>query len=185
MKRQRKPGYRTDPTGRSVGDWRHVRLHHWLLQGAAYRSLDCTARTLLVELYALFNGFNNGEVFMSAREAGRRLGVGKTKGWAALRALAERGFIRPRVAGTFQFKLRHATKWVLTEFDFAGQRATRDFMRWCPSPEIQKPVRPRGRSVRVGGQHDVEVAVGGAICPSPRTENPPLEASTVRPDGHR
>ena len=64
------------------GQEKHVRLHRWLLQSPAYRSLGLAARCLLVELYDLFNGENNGRIFLSIRDAARRLGVSKNK-WLA------------------------------------------------------------------------------------------------------
>jgi hypothetical protein len=122
------------------------------LNSLAYRSLSLGARALLVELYALYNGQNNGDLYLSAREAGKRLGVGKTKAAACLHELEAKGFIRPRQRGAFQWKMRHATCWVLTEFAFAGQIPTKDFMRWQP-PDGAKPGSP-----------------GGTDCPPGRTE---------------
>ncbi len=134
-KRRRK----ADATGRSGGDSKHVRLHRWLLKSAAWRSLSLAARCLLIELYDLFNGENNGEIFLSVRQAALRIDTGKDRAHAAFRELADRGFIRPHQRGSFNYKARHATQWVLTEFSFAGQLPTKDFMRWT-APEIQKPV---------------------------------------------
>jgi hypothetical protein len=52
---------------------RHVRLYRWELESAAYRSLSVRARCLLIELKALYNGANNGELFLSVRDAAARL----------------------------------------------------------------------------------------------------------------
>ncbi len=62
-----------DATGRSKGDGAHVRLYRWLLNSPAYRSLWPASRALLVEVMALYNGHNNGELFLSHREAARRV----------------------------------------------------------------------------------------------------------------
>lgn len=118
---------------------RHVRLHHWLLGSPAYRQLSVGGRALLVELYDLHNGMNNGELFLSVREAGARLNVGKDTAGRYFRELEAKGFIRPRTKGSFDYKARHATCWVLTEFSYAGQLPTKDFMKWRPA-EKQKPV---------------------------------------------
>jgi len=126
--------------GRSVGDARHVRLYHWLLKSEAYRSLDCTARALLVEFYSLYNGMNNGELFLSVREAARRLGVAPNTAQKAIRQLEHKGFIRPNQRGSFHWKAGHATSWILTEYEYAGKLATKDFMRWQLNGEKQKPV---------------------------------------------
>jgi hypothetical protein len=118
---------------------KHVRLHRWLLRSAAWHSLSLAARCALIELYDLFNGENNGQIFLGAREAAKRLGTGKDRALNALHQLEQRGFIRARRRGDFQWKTGMATQWILTEFDFAGQPATKDFMRWGPA-ENQNPV---------------------------------------------
>ena len=111
-------------------DTAHVRLHAYLLNGAAYRSLSPFARAGLVELYALYNGSNNGEIFLSERELGRRLGVDRRTARKALADLADRGFIAATEQGGFVRKVRHATCWRLTEHPCNGRLATKDFMQW-------------------------------------------------------
>jgi hypothetical protein len=122
------------------------------MRSAAWQSLSCEARAVLVELYALYDGSNNGRLFLSILEAASRVGVGKSTAAIALAQLMDRGFIRPNVKGAFTLKQRHATSWVLTEFEHAGQLATKDFMRWQPEPKNHNAVRPQGQMVRVGGQ---------------------------------
>jgi DNA-binding transcriptional MocR family regulator len=122
------------------------------MRSAAWQSLSCEARAILVELYALYDASNNGRLFLSVREAASRVGVGKSTAASALAQLIDRGFIRPNVKGAFTLKQRHATSWVLTEFEHAGQLATKDFMRWQPDPKKQNTVRPRGQMVRQEGQ---------------------------------
>lgn len=135
---------------------RHVRIHHWLMRSAAWKSLSCDARAVFIELYALFDGSNNGRMFLSIRDAASRVNVGKTTAAAALMQLVDRGFVRPNVKGAFTLKQRHATSWVLTEFEHAGQLATKDFMGWQPEPKNHNAVRPKGQMVRV------EAQMGGA-----------------------
>jgi len=127
---------------RNSGDWfaRHVRLHFWMMKSPAWRDLTPTARALLVELYALYNGSNNGDLFLSVRDAARRLAVADNTAWRSLQELERHGFIRAAKRGAFHLKVRHATCWILTEFEHAGKLATKDFMRWSQAAEIQKPV---------------------------------------------
>lgn len=81
--RKRKPGRRVNATGRSIGgDGHHVRFYQWELKSPAYRSLSLGARALLIELKSLYNGSNNGDLFLSVREAARRLNCGKNLYWA-------------------------------------------------------------------------------------------------------
>lgn len=131
-----------DATGRALRDTAHVRLHAYLLNGAAWRSLGVCARAGLVEVYALYNGSNNGEIFMSERELGRRLRVDRRTARKALAELADRGFIAVTEHGGFVRKVRHATCWRLTEHECNGRLATKDFMYWgAPRPREVASVR--------------------------------------------
>lgn len=149
MKKSRR---KHDASGRTVGAGGHVRLHFWLLASPAWASLSCEARALLVELYALYRGHNNGDVFLSIREGARRIGASKSTASRAFDQLCERGFIRPNVQGAFSRKVRHATTWVLTEFEYRGALPSKDFARWRPSSENQNTVPREGQTVPPEGQ---------------------------------
>lgn len=145
-KRFRKP----NATGRSAADVKHVRLHRWVMESAAWRSLSIGARALLPELYLLYNGGNNGELFLSTRDAGRRLGVSKSSASRLFMELESRGFIRARQRGAFSLKVRHATIWILAEFEHASQPPTMDFMRWRP-PQNSETGATDGTGGATGG----------------------------------
>jgi len=140
MKKKTSPGRSADATGRSKRDAKHVRHYEYMLASPAYRSLSCYAKCLLVEFYRLYDGDNNGELFMSMREAARRIGTSVNPAQSALAELQAKGFTRARQNGAFSYKARHATKWILTEFNFQGDSATKDFMRWHPPATLAKPV---------------------------------------------
>jgi hypothetical protein len=143
---------------KSSGPLKHVRLHRWLLESPAYRSLSLAARCLMVELYDRFNGENNGNVFLSVRDAAACLGIGKNRAGEAFGELEAKGFIRARQRGSFQWKTRQATTWVLTEYEFAGQPATKSFMRWRPA-ENQNSV-PLAGTVGMPGRDHAKQQVG-------------------------
>jgi hypothetical protein len=148
---------KTDHKGRAKGEFKHVRQQEWLLKSPAYRSLTCVDRCLLIELYRKYTGINNGEIFLSCREAAELLNVSKATAARAFRSLEECGFIRLRGKASFSMKGKMASTWVLTEFDFAGAIATKDFIKWrpqnlkhgltrgtdCPSGETLSPRRDR------------------------------------------
>ncbi len=121
---------RTNATGRSTRAAKHVRVYRWMLTSPAYRSLGCYARCLLVELGARYNGDNNGHIPMSVREAAGLLGCSQPTACKAFLELEGKGFIRAHEKGAFHVKVRHSTTWILTEHPYAGQPATKDFMRW-------------------------------------------------------
>ena len=147
--RQRRPqrGGRTDKKGRRIGPARFLKLDHWLLKTAAWRSLGTACRALYVVLAQRYNGSNNGEISMSVREAARLLHIAKDTATKAFHELEEKGFIKRAVCGSFNWKLRHATTWILTTHDLGDAFATKDFARWLPNakpgpnPESNCPKR--------------------------------------------
>ena len=124
---------KTNATGRSTRAAKHVRHYEWMLASAAYRSLSCNARSLLIELGRRHNGDNNGDIPLSVREAATLLGSAINTACKALSQLEDRGFVRPNEKGAFRIKDRQATTWQLTEHSRAGKMATKDFMRWKPA----------------------------------------------------
>ena len=112
----------------------HVRLYRHELQSAAYRSLSCDARALLIEFRALYTGKEN-RVYMSVREAMNRTGLSQRPAQRAIADLLERGFIRLLEKGSFHRKAGHASLYQLTSEppdNRAGSVASKDFMRWQP-----------------------------------------------------
>jgi hypothetical protein len=158
---------RLNATGRSEGGTPHVRFYQWELESKAYRSLSPVARCVLLELKAFYNGSNNGSLFLSAREAGRRVGVGKTKAWQALRELQQKGFIRVVERGAFSWKTAarrgDATCWLLTEFPPGSEKGvgTKDFMRW--KGEAEAPTKSDSRFAEGDG---LSATVNGASAPA-------------------
>lgn len=122
--------------GRSDKAPRHVRLHHWMMETAAWQSLSPVDRALYVELASRYNGpgTNNGRIPYSVREAAHRLHIGKTNASGSFARLQERGFIIVMREGKFDRKIRHSSEWRLTEFpcDLTGEMATKNFVRWIP-----------------------------------------------------
>lgn len=153
-KRQRRPrrGRRHDETGRSVGPPRFLKLEHWIFKTPAWRSLPPASRALYVELAQRFNGSNNGEISLSVREAAQLVNIAKDTSSKSLHELEDKGFIRRHICGSFDWKFKHATTWILTEHPLDGQLATKEFASW--SPEKSEP-----------GPNS------GTRCPSPRTES--------------
>lgn len=115
----------------------HVRLYAWEMECPAYRTLDLCARQLLIELRALYKPSNGNEVFLSVREAMRRLGVTQRPVQNAFAALIERGWIEEVKGGTFDQKTGagRARSFLLTNNGPGGDEvgAKKTYMRWRPS----------------------------------------------------
>jgi hypothetical protein len=192
---QRDRRRRVDATGRSEGGSPHVRFYAWEIESPAFRALSPVARCVLLELKALYNGRNNGALFLSAREAGRRVGVGRTKAWECLRELQGCGFIRPSRPGGFSWKTGarrgDATCWELTEFPIGDLKGpgTRDFMRRPKAlPDFDQ--RLAGADA-LAATANVPSAAADAVSwntgndPPRRTEVAIGEGGPVRGGGHR
>jgi hypothetical protein len=136
--------------GRRARDAKHVRLYLYMLKSPAWLSLSCQAKCLLIELLALYNGANNGELYMSVRTAATLLHTGLHQATAALRELKEKGFIRATRKGsrTRRDEERLATCWRLTEYDddLTGRQPTKEYMTWRPPAEAQATSKRTERS---------------------------------------
>jgi hypothetical protein len=128
---------------RRARDAKHVRLYLYMLKSPAWLSLSCQAKCLLIELLALYNGTNNGELYLSVRDAAKLLHTGLHQASAAFAELEERGFIRATRKGsrTRRGETRLATCWRLTEYDddLTGRQPTKEFMTWH-LPPAEAPV---------------------------------------------
>lgn len=126
-------GRKSNKTGRNDGDGRHVRDYEWMLKCQAYRSLSAYSRCLLTEMKRLYNGTNNGDLYLSVRDAAAAINANKGTASKAFRELEQMGFIRANQAGSFAWKsgkaTGKATSWILEEFGFGDALATKAFMR--------------------------------------------------------
>lgn len=117
---------RVNATGRNPTD-RFVRLPFRLLISNAYRSINPNARVLLSELLMLYNGQNNGSLYLSVRNAAHRIGVADLS--AASRAfddLMAMGFIEIAQDAHFSVKAADASRarcWRLTWLVGPGRKA--------------------------------------------------------------
>lgn len=166
---------------------RHVRLYHYLMQTAAWKSLKALERAIYIEIAARYagDGSNNGTIGYSIREAASTFKVGKSSAARALETLQDRGFIVARKKGAFSLKSRHSTEWRLTEFgcDLTGALPTKEFARW--SPENQKPVPSQTLIVPQTGPADTSSGTGRFASPltvpsaGPRTADSRILGSSV------
>ncbi len=135
QKRRSSKGRKMLPNGRNKEDGKYVRFFRWMMDSQAFLSLDSFEVRLLLELYSLYNGANNGYLFLSIREASRRCNMSKDKAGKSFKVLQDKGFIRRRADEPINFILREARCWILTEFDFGPVPASKEFMKWCSKKE--------------------------------------------------
>ena len=121
---------KTNAKGRNTGQ-QFIRLDAAVTQSPAWQSLCCEARSLLIEIWKRHNGFNNGFISYSYREAKKALGIGSTKVKKAFDQLIDRGFLIIRRKSSFNFKgnggASRATEWELTTEACDGKSAKMNY----------------------------------------------------------
>lgn len=136
---------RVNATGRNNTS-RFVRLDYRILNSNAYRSLSPNARSLLVELIMLYNGENNGSLYLSVRDAAHRMGVADLAATSrAFDDLIVLGFIEMTQESFFQVKASETSRarcWRLTWLVGPGRKAPSWAFLEC-EPEPQTSSRKR------------------------------------------
>lgn len=116
------------PTGN-----RWVGMRHDIFDSPAFRTCRPNDRALLWELIRLYNGYNNGKIFLSQRLAAERLGLTDLKAVRkAFERLQERGLIALTEPGSFSRKVQHASTWRLTFQPSTSGGATDEWKVWRP-----------------------------------------------------
>jgi len=126
------------------GASKFVMLPHWLIGSEAWQSLKPGPRALYIELRFRFKGGNNGEIFLSHRDAGKALNVGRDTAGGYFRDLIEKGFIvetRGHCLGPAG--VGQSATYALTEEPLNSAPATKDFVKW----KKQKPRRKTRHSL--------------------------------------
>lgn len=111
------------------GGGRFVHLPEWLQSTPAWATMPPGSRALYIELKRRYNGANNGEIFMSHRDAAIALAVHRNTVGGWFRELERRGFIvMTRAPHLGPCGVGRSSTWALTEFPTTnGHRATLAF----------------------------------------------------------
>jgi hypothetical protein len=123
---------------------RFIQLNNWMLNSAAWQATTVYERSLYLALKQRYNGFNNGDIAFSHREAQAALNCSNVPVIKAFNGLIQKGFIRAAQVGSFHWKKGggaggRSTRWVLTEYSLdhpmKSHSPERSFMRWKLEPE--------------------------------------------------
>ena len=110
------------------------KLDNWIFEHRAYRRLSLPARALMWELIRVFNGHNNGRLFLAHRKAAERLGCHRNSVGKYYDELEAAGFVRKtRDHCLGSAGIGQAKHWALTHFGVDGHRATLDFKSKKPA----------------------------------------------------
>jgi hypothetical protein len=139
------------------GGGRFVHLSEYLQSSEAWATMKPGPRALYIELRRRYNGANNGEIYLSHRDAAAALNVNRNTATEYFADLVERGFIRMTVGPHLgPSGIGQASKWALEdEPTMDGKPAGKTFMRWratenprqknrTPRPEKQDALPDHG-----------------------------------------
>src|SRR5215469_7150835 len=89
---------------RSKGNGRYFAAPFFVSECRAYKDLSVTAKAAWLQFGWLFNGSNNGDLCMPARQLGDALGVSHVTAARAIQELMTRGFLEKTKSSSFSQK---------------------------------------------------------------------------------
>ena len=108
-----------------------VMLYNWMIDSEAWLDLKAQPRALYLLIKRRFNGSNNGEIYLSHREAAKLLNMHRNSIGTYFDVLIEHGFLKqttkPHLGPS---GVGQSAKWELTELPVNNRPATKEFMRW-------------------------------------------------------
>jgi Fic family protein len=114
---------------RSQKHKRFVLFDYEQIESQAFRCLTGGALKLLIMVRKRFNGFDNGHISFSVREGRDLLGCSVNTISRYFDELVDKGFLKVKEKGSFSYKKRHATTWIITSDEYNNQKS-RDFKNW-------------------------------------------------------
>ena len=116
-------------SARSQKHKRFVLFDYEQIESQAFRYLSGGALKPLIMVRKRFNGINNGHISFSIREGFGLLGYAPNTIKRYFDELVDKGFLRIKEKGSFSYKKRHATTWIITCEEYNHQKS-RDFKHW-------------------------------------------------------
>jgi hypothetical protein len=108
-----------------------VPLLHQTLDTPAWRKMSASARCLYMALKRQDTGRNNGDIYLSEREAVKALGFTRPTIATGYLQLQHYGFVVMTSPGCLGVEGKgKAPHWRLTELEMNGEPPTRDFAKW-------------------------------------------------------
>ena len=99
------------------------------LESEAFKYLTGGAFKLLALVKKRYNGINNGHISFSVREGRDLLGCSVNTISRYFDELVDKGFLKIKEKGSFNYKKRHASTWIITS-DKYNNETSRDFKYW-------------------------------------------------------
>ena len=134
--------------GKRSRSGRFTIVYDALMKTDAWSTLKPGPRALYLELKRRFNGVNNGQIFLSHRDAAKALNVSKNTVGPWFKELASRGFIH-ETQGAFlgPSGMGQASLWAISEEPTAdGLPAKRTYRHWKNENPVPKTGRRRTKN---------------------------------------
>ena len=176
---------------------RYFKLFHYMMETDAWKVLSANARAVYLQIGLRYNGFNNGRLALSVRDAAKECGLARNTAGRCFKELIDCGFIEETRHGGLSRKTRVASEWRLTAFrcDLTGALTSRLFMQRGARARDNRLPRSRPQTGRRLSQTTLaSVANDGTACRKRRhsksasvandgTDEPVLGGSPVANDG--
>jgi len=113
------------------GKGKFIQFDHYVYDSAAWQALKPGPRALYLEMKRRYNGFNNGEIFLSQRDAATALNIGRDTVEAYRCELVAKGFL-VKTKGHYlgAAGIGQAALWALTEYSLGTAKPTCAFKAW-------------------------------------------------------
>lgn len=119
------------------GTGRFVQVMEYLQASEAWATMSPGPRALYIELKRRYTGSNNGQIYLSHRDAAKALNVSRNTVASYFRELEERGFIRKTCEHYLgPSGIGKASMYALEEERCDGQPATKSYMSWRAKNKI-------------------------------------------------
>lgn len=167
-------GRKHNAKGRSKSGPPFVQLPWFMLDSEAWRALTPQQIAVYLDLARIYNGFNNGALALSVRDAARRCKINKDTANKALVTLEAMGFTECATPSRFNQNNRRAAEWRLTVWrcDKTGALPSKAFMRWRPASGPRRNIFP--------GERNSSSHLGPGRSPETGHANP--KPGEIRPD---
>ena len=113
--------------GKKINKGRFVGIPLVMIRHPVFRELNPAALSVWLGIASRYNGYNNGEIPLSCREAADFSNISKNTAARAFSLLEELGIIKCITASNFDCRKKFAREWALTYQDLNGRSPTNEW----------------------------------------------------------
>ncbi|MAI76056.1 MAG: hypothetical protein CMM90_02585 [Rickettsiales bacterium] len=122
--------------GRNLG--RFARIPFSILNSDAFNVLKPSAVSVYLNMFRQFNGYNNGYIIYSCRQAATWANVSANTASRSLKQLQEVGLIKCTVKSTFNNRKKLASEWAFTHEPTVGSKTpSSEWRNFTANPSVK------------------------------------------------